>query len=149
MTLDDISTLPVTELARVDCHLFLWATGPCLRHALHVMEAWGFKYSAMGFVWVKLNKRAPVLFWDSPSFFMGMGHTTRQNAEFVLLGRKGSPKRKSKAVRQLLVAPRGEHSQKPEEIQDRIEAYADGPYCELFARRARPGWDCWGDQLNA
>lgn len=141
--------MPVGDLARADCHLFLWATGPCLPHALQVMTAWGFRYSALGFVWVKLNKRAPVLFWDSPSFFMGMGHTTRQNAELVLLGRRGSPKRKSKAVRQLLVAPRGVHSEKPEELQNRIEAYADGPYCELFARRVRPGWDCWGDELES
>jgi N6-adenosine-specific RNA methylase IME4 len=148
MSLEDICALPVAQLAAKDCHLFLWATRACLPHALRVMDAWGFEFSSMAFVWVKLNKRAPTLFMDKRSFFMGMGHTTRANAEYVLLGRKGAPKRLRKDIRELVIAPLREHSRKPDEVYDRIEQYAPGPYCRLFAREERDGWTSWGDQVG-
>jgi N6-adenosine-specific RNA methylase IME4 len=103
------------------------------------MEAWGFTYKTVAFVWVKTTKAG------TPA--TGMGFWTRSNAEIVLLGTRGHPKRLAKNVGQIILAPRGEHSVKPEEVQDRIEALVPGPYLELFARRARPGWACHGDQL--
>jgi N6-adenosine-specific RNA methylase IME4 len=153
MTLDDIKAMPVADVTARDAHLFLWATAPNLPQALEVMAAWGFKYSSVGFVWVKLNKGADVrqlrvIPHAGAEFFVGMGHTTRQNAEFVLLGRKGSPKRNSKAVRQIIVAPRREHSRKPDEAHTRIETYCDGPRLELFARAPRAGWTVWGNQTD-
>jgi len=149
MRLPDVKALPVVELAARDCHLFLWSTTPNLPQALEVIEAWVFRYSSMGFTWAKLNPRAPADGnWSPASFHVGMGHTTRKNVEFCLLGRRGSPKRKSKAVRELIVAPRREHSRKPDETYDRIEAYAGGPYLDLFSRQRRPGWDSWGDEVD-
>lgn len=148
MSLDDIKAMPVADVAAKDAHLFLWATTPNLPQALAVMEAWGFRYSSTAFVWVKLNKGAPRLWWDARSVFVGMGHTTRQNAELVLLGRRGSPKRLSKAVRQIIVAPRREHSRKPDEAHDRIEAFCAGPRLELFARAPRSGWTTWGNETD-
>ena len=59
----------------------------------------------------------------------------------------GKPKRLSAAVRQLIVAPRREHSRKPDEQYERIEALCPGPRLELFARHRRPGWTAWGNQL--
>jgi N6-adenosine-specific RNA methylase IME4 len=38
------------------------------------------------------------------------------------------------------------HSAKPEAFIDMVEQVSPGPYVELFARRARFGWDYWGDQ---
>ena len=38
------------------------------------------------------------------------------------------------------------HSAKPGEFYDLVETVSPGPRLELFARRARPGWDAWGDQ---
>jgi len=46
----------------------------------------------------------------------------------------------------LLIAPRREHSRKPDETYARIERLLPGPYLELFARQSRPGWDGFGDQ---
>lgn len=140
MTLDDICAMPVADFAARDCHLFLWLPGSALPHGLRVMEAWGFKYSATGFVWVKTRADG------QPA--IGMGHTTRKSAEFCLLGRRGSPRRLSKAVREVIMSPRREHSRKPDETYARIEAYAVGPYLELFARTQRPGWTAWGNQVD-
>lgn len=153
MELEAIKAMPIGEVAARDAHLFLWATAPNLPQAFEVMAAWGFRYSAVGFVWVKLNRSVDphqlrlTRFIDAECF-VGMGHTTRQNAEFVLLGRRGSPKRLSRAVRQIIVAPRREHSRKPDELHARIETYCAGPYLELFARAQRPGWVTWGDQVG-
>lgn len=153
MTLDQIKALPVAASCARDAHLFMWATGPMLREAFEVMDAWGFKYSSMAFVWIKLNKLADsrqfrfVRLVDSECFF-GMGHTTRQNAEFVLLGRRGKPTRLVKTVRQVIVSPLREHSRKPDEFFDRVESYCDGPRLEMFSRTDRPGWSAWGDELG-
>ncbi len=142
MGLDDIKALPVADLAARNACLFLWTTGSHLPMALEVMEAWGFTYKSCAFVWVKTTRT------DQQKLATGLGFWTRQNAEHVLLGTRGRPKRKSANVQQTLLAPRLEHSRKPEEIQDRIERLVDGPYLELFARRHRPGWFCWGDELE-
>ncbi len=140
MTLDDICAMAVADLAARDCHLFMWVTGSNLPHGLRVMESWGFRYSGTAFVWVKTRADG------QPA--IGMGHTTRKSAEFCLLGRRGSPRRKSKAVREVIMSPRREHSRKPDETYDRIHAYADGPYLELFARQQWPGWTAWGNQTD-
>src|SRR5262249_18854989 len=120
----EIERLPVGELAARDAHLFLWITGPCLVRGMHIpiMRAWRFSPSAMAFVWLKPKRSA----FDSGNFFLdetlfakGMGHTTRQNAEFVVLGRRGSPRRLHKDVHQLIIEPRREHSRKPSEFYGR------------------------------
>jgi N6-adenosine-specific RNA methylase IME4 len=150
MPLDRICSMPVGDMAARDCHLFLWTTGPNLPQAFQVMDAWSFRYSSVAFTWIKLRRGfTGGLINPATDFHVGMGHTTRKNAEYVLLGRRGSPKRLDKGIRELIIAPVRRHSQKPEEAQNRIERYADGPYLELFARRQRDGWTCWGDELPA
>ena len=44
MSLDDIAALPVADLARETCLLWLWATGPMLPQQIEVMRAWGFAF---------------------------------------------------------------------------------------------------------
>ena len=79
-----------------------------------------------------------------------MGFWTRSNTEICLLGTRGSPKRKETgtSVRQLIVSPRREHSRKPDEQYDRIEALVKGPYIELFSRSNRNKWDSWGLEVG-
>lgn len=153
MSLADICALPVAPLAKRDCHLFMWVTGPCLVKGMHlpVMEAWGFKPSSDVFVWLKAKRvdfENGCFFLDETVFAKGMGHTSRKNAEYVVLGRRGAPRRLSKAIHQIIVAPKREHSRKPDEIYDRIEAYCAGPYLEMFARQSRPGWTSWGNETR-
>jgi N6-adenosine-specific RNA methylase IME4 len=148
MTLDDIKALPVAEWAADDCALLLWTTDPLLEKAFDVIRAWGFTYKTVGFYWAKLNKGNGKLVFDERSFFTGLGFWTRANPEPCLLATRGKPKRRSADVRKLVVSPRREHSRKPEEVYDRIEALCEGPYLEMFARSSRPGWDSWGTEAG-
>ncbi len=141
MKKEDISNLPVGNLADKDCVLFLWVTFPCLREGLEVMKEWGFEYKTCGFVWVKKNKK-------SDSWFWGLGYWTRANAEICLIGTKGKPDRKSRSVHQVVDSRIREHSRKPDEVRDRIvQLCGDVPRIELFARQSVGGWDCWGNEV--
>jgi len=157
LTVDQIKAIPVRQWAADDAVLLLWATDPLLPRALEVIAAWGFTYKTVGFYWVKLNKSvagrlAPDLFGGNGpllterDFFTGLGFWTRANPEPCLLATRGQPKRRAGDVPKLLLAPRREHSRKPEEAYRRIERLLPGPYLELFARQSRPGWDGFGNQ---
>jgi N6-adenosine-specific RNA methylase IME4 len=134
MTDGDIARMPVSSIAKRDALLFLWSSGPVLIRSINLLRAWGFTYSTVVFVWDKETT--------------GLGYWTRSNCEFVLLGKRGAPKRNGKDVLQLVKARRGAHSVKPTEVSRRIERLCDGPYLELFARRERKGWDVWGDEVK-
>ena len=119
----------------------MWVTFPCLKEGIELLEAWGFTYKTVAFTWVKRNKKVN-------SYFFGLGNYTRANAEIVLLGTKGKGlKRISRSVRQICDARIREHSQKPDEISDRIvQLFGDLPRIILFARHPEEGWDVWGDE---
>lgn len=150
MSLTDLAALPVGDLAADDCAMFLWITGPLLAIGAHLplMKAWGFKPSGMGFVWIKLNPRAASLFMLKSDLAMGGGFTTRKNAEFVIIGKRGRSVRKDAGVHEVIIEPRREHSRKPEQFFDRVEKYSAGPYLELFARAPRPNWTAWGNEVD-
>ena len=113
MSIEEICSLPVADLAAKDSVLFLWATFPQLPEALKVIKAWGFSYRSVAFVWIKRNRR-------SYSWFYGLGYWTRGNAEICLLAVKGHPKRKSAGVHQLIVSPIERHSKKPDEAGGKL-----------------------------
>lgn len=149
MTVGDIMSMREPhELAAKDCVLFLWVTQPFLPSGLLVMATWGFTYKTVGFTWVKTTGIRNPISPDAVHFPIGTGFWTRSNPELCLLGTKGSPKRKAKDVRELIVAPRRQHSRKPDEVYDRIERLVDGPYMEMFARQQWPGWDVMGDETD-
>jgi N6-adenosine-specific RNA methylase IME4 len=151
LTIEEIASLPIKDLAHPGgCHLWLWITGPNLHRARELIEAWGFRYSAIGFVWVKLRrglKQTP-LFFSERDLHVGLGLTTRHNVELCLLARRGNARRNAKDVREVILAPVREHSRKPDEFFARVERYSSGPFLELFARERRSGWDAWGDELD-
>jgi N6-adenosine-specific RNA methylase IME4 len=153
MSVDDIKALPIPRLVSKDCVLLLWAVDPMLPQAIAVGEAWGFTYKTTGFVWAKERRTTSargdrIEDPDLKRFPIGTGYWTRANPEICLLFTRGKPKRLSASVRKLLIAPRREHSRKPDEQYDRIEALVAGPYLELFARNQRPGWTAWGNQTD-
>jgi N6-adenosine-specific RNA methylase IME4 len=151
MSPDDIMGLPIAGLTHPEgCHLFLWTTGPFLETSFDVIKAWGFKYSAIAFCWVKMRRGKERLYFplEESDLHLALGHTTRHNVELVLLGRRGNPKRLAKDVREVILSPVREHSRKPQETHKRIERYCDGPYLELFAREQRPGWSTWGNETE-
>ena len=143
MGIDELCTLPVADLAAPDSVLFLWATFPQLPEALRLIEAWGFTYKSVAFVWLKKNRKAD-------SWFYGLGFWTRGNAEVCLLATRGHPKRQAANVHQFIIAPIQEHSRKPDEARDKIVALmGDVPRVELFARQSPPGWDVWGNEVES
>ena len=150
MTLDEISSLPVGNYAADDAALFLWVTGPLLAIGAHlpVMKAWGFKPSGMGFVWIKLNPRAASLFILKTDLSTGGGFTTRKNAEFVVIGKRGRSVRRDAMVHEVIIEARRAHSQKPEMFYERVERYSDGPRLEMFGRQQRRGWTVIGDEKD-
>src|SRR5262249_17668624 len=117
----ELAALPLARYAAPDAFLFLWVPLRSVDCIKPLMTAWGFRFSGSAFVWAKTNG------WGG-WFFMGAGYSTRKNVEVCWLGRRGSPQRKSKAVRELIVAPRREHSRKPDEVYGRIETLCAGPY---------------------
>lgn len=145
---DDLNALPVEALAAENCVLFMWSCWPVLQWSLRTMEAWGFTYKTCGFCWMKAHAGQIELFQDDIEAHMTLGYWTRSNSEFCLLGTRGKPKRLSADVRQGIIAPKREHSRKPDGIHERVERLVAGPYLELFARQKRPGWTVWGNQTD-
>ena len=138
----DIAKLPIPELADKDCVLFMWATSPLLPEAFETIKSWGFKYKTVAFCW---NKQTVNGKWVS-----NMGRWTMGNIEVCLLGVKGSPKRIVKNIKQLVIAERKRHSQKPPDVANRIvELMGDLPRIELFAREKTEGWDVWGNEVES
>jgi len=138
---EHIKALNVSDLAEKNCILFLWVTFPQLAEGLEVIKSWGFKYKTVAFTWVKRNKK-------SNSWFFGLGHYTRANAEVCLLATKGTIERQSASVHQIIDTPIERHSKKPDVARDKIvELMGDLPRIELFARETAKGWDSWGKEL--
>lgn len=148
MTRDEILNLPVSELAAPDCVLFIWVTWPTLLQAIETIKCWQFHYKTCGFAWIKANAQQIEMFRNDSDVDMLGGYWTRSNSEVCLLATRGKPKRLNADVRQGIIAPRREHSRKPDEIHGRIERLVAGPYLELFARSPRQGWDVWGNETQ-
>lgn len=127
--------------------LFLWSTGPRLDLAVRCIESWGLSYRGVAFVWVKTKQDG------TPIKAQGVRPSIiKPLTEFVLMAStvaKGRPLPiNDESVVQTVLAPRGKHSEKPDEVQERIEQLY--PYLtkvELFARKTRPGWDHWGNEV--
>ena len=148
LPLEHIKALPVQALAADNCALLLWAVWPCLPDALDVIRAWGFEFKSCGFIWVKATEKAEIIRLDGNGLHWGKGKSsTRSNTEVCLLAKRGSPRRLTAGVHQVVVAPVAEHSAKPEEVARRIERLYPGPYLELFARRPRERWTTWGNEV--
>jgi N6-adenosine-specific RNA methylase IME4 len=141
MEIEEIKELPISDLAGDNCILFLWATFPYLKEAQEVIESWGFKYSTVGFVWIKSLK-------DGTGFAFGNGSWTRANAELCLIATKGQIERQDASISQIIYLPKEKHSKKPDIVRDKIiQLVGDLPRIELFARQPAKGWKSWGNEI--
>ncbi len=130
-----ICALPVNEMAAPDAHLYLWTTNRYLRQAFDVLDAWGFRYSQ-------------VLVWAKTPMGLGPGATYANTVELILVGKRGhlAPLRRWDTAWFNWRRMGNAHSRKPDAFLDIVEQVSPGPYVELFARRARFGWDYYGDE---
>jgi N6-adenosine-specific RNA methylase IME4 len=143
MSLDDICTLPVGDLCDRPAHLYLWVPNALLPQGLAVLAAWGFEYKS-NLVWHKVRK-------DGGPDGRGVGFYFRNTTELVLFGTRGKNARTLAPGRSqvnIIKTQKREHSRKPDELYDVIEACSPGPYLELFARGSRVGWTTWGNQAD-
>lgn len=143
-----LESLPVSEIAKDDCVLFCWVVWPTLPDALKLINKWGFQYKTCAFSWMKADVSTINMFDDPIDSYMGMGYWTRANSEACLLATRGNPIRLNADVRQGIIAKKREHSRKPDGVHERIERLVAGPYCELFARQEKSGWDVWGNETK-
>jgi len=143
LKLTDIMSLPVSQITNDVAHLYLWVPNALLLEGLRVMEAWGFTYKT-NIVWHKIRK-------DGGPDGRGVGFYFRNTTELVLFGVKGKNARTLAPGRRqvnFIKSMKREHSRKPDELYEIIEACSPGVYLELFARGTRNGWVAWGNQAE-
>lgn len=139
MTLDEIAALPVSDLARENCLLWLWATSPLICEQLEICVRWGFKPKTLG-VWVKTTVGGKIAF--------GTGYILRSAHEPFIIATRGKPKT-TRAERSVVMAQLREHSRKPDEayaMAERLMPHARR--ADLFSRQRRPGWESFGNELD-
>ncbi len=138
---EEIYELPVAQLAAAASHLYLWVPNALLSEGLETMRRWGFTYKT-NIIWYKVRK-------DGGPDGRGVGFYFRNVTELVLFGIRGSMRTLKPGRRQvnILASQKREHSRKPDELYDLIEACSPGPYLELFARCPRQGWTQWGNEV--
>jgi N6-adenosine-specific RNA methylase IME4 len=147
MTIDELCQMDVKSLAADDSVLLLWSTWPQVVGAMRVISAWGFEY-VTGFPWVKLREHPYVdMFGDTvlrPTW--GTGAWVRGCSEPIFICKRGKQSPPD-AHFMGLVSKRMQHSRKPNNLHEYAESFP-GPYLELFARRERPGWDVFGNEVE-
>lgn len=136
MKLKDLKLLDVRAIAKDDCLLFMWTTGPQMANSIVLGESWGFEYKTVAFVWDKQVHNP--------------GRYTLSQTEFVLAFKRGKfpTPRGARNVRQFVSVHRNEHSEKPQIVIEGItKMFPSQDKIELFARKNYEGWDNWGLEI--
>ena len=148
MSDEELLALGVPSLLNKRSVVFMWATAPRLDFAVDLLRAWGLHYRGVAFTWVKTR-----LDGATPIGAQGVRPSVvKPTAEFVLVGStvaKGRPlPLADEGVPHVVLAPKQEHSRKPDEVHRRIERlYPGASKLEMFARRPVEGWDVWGNEV--
>ncbi|HVS46025.1 MAG TPA: MT-A70 family methyltransferase [Verrucomicrobiae bacterium] len=148
MSPEDLAALDVRSILNKRAAVFVWATCPRLNFAIDLIAQWGLHYRGVAYVWVKTNRAGKIIAGQGvpPTF-------TKPTTELMLAAttaRTGRPfPIRDLAQAQVVLHPRGEHSQKPAIFRHCIEALCgDRPRIELFARARASGWDAWGAEVG-
>jgi N6-adenosine-specific RNA methylase IME4 len=143
MSVKDIKALPISNLSYDNSFLFLWMTNAFCSEAHDIAKCWGFEPKTI-ITWGKIQK-------DNPTkVSMKTGYWFRGTTEHLLFCVKGHPKRPKNfdAIPTLFLHQRLPHSVKPDLFYELVEKVSPGPYLELFARRKRDRWHCWGNEIE-
>lgn len=159
LTVKQLCELPVASVAADNAYLFLWADSQHQHVAPEIAAAWGFREYATTLTWLKTS---PV----TGNRVAGIGRYSMIWSETLWLFKRGKPALVETSWQNPFSAPRREHSHKPDEIYDYIEAVhhkkqRDWQYpstrLELFARthvkgeqfwKPRPGWTQVGNEFE-
>jgi N6-adenosine-specific RNA methylase IME4 len=166
MSMQEIAALRVPQLAAKNAAILMWCTFPYLSEQIKLFDHWGFRYRTQFLTWIKLNPKGYDQPKDDPNYapgkqytlytdglfhsvFFGTGYYAKANPEVCLLGMRGQVPTISDAVSSVILAPRREHSRKPDEAYSRIEGvFGDVPRIELFARHRAAGWSVAGNSID-
>jgi N6-adenosine-specific RNA methylase IME4 len=137
MTLEQLAALPIRSLLEKDAHIYLWTINHFVRESYDMAKAWGIR-------------PVQLLTWCKRPMGLGLGGTYVNTNEYILFCKRGH----ARALRRIdtswwIWKRQARHSQKPEDFQTMIESVSPTPYLELFARRVRPGWSVWGNEVNS
>lgn len=133
MTTEAICVLPVEGVAHDDAILWLWTTNAHMRDAYDVIAAWGFEPKTI-LTWVK-NR-------------IGLGDWLRGQTEHCILAVRGKPVVTLTNQTTVIHGPVREHSRKPDEFYEMVEALCPGSKVEMFCRTPRDGWARWGAETE-
>lgn len=140
---NELENLPIKNITNDDAACFMWVTDSHLKEGIKLIEAWGFKYKTIAFIWIKHYK--------SGVRCVNFAPWTLKSAEICILGIKGRMKqcKITNKIYQVVDALRTTHSRKPAEVRKRIdEMFGDLPRIELFAREKTEGWTSIGDGID-
>ena len=143
MSIEEIKALPINTISDKDCACFMWVTDSHLKQGIEVLEAWGFKYKTIAFIWKKITNKGNTC--------ATVGAWTMKNCEICLLGTKGNmlKYKVSNNTFQLIEAERTVNSKKPMETRIKIDSiFPNLPRIELFARQKVEGWDAMGFDVD-
>ena len=139
MSLEEIKSLPVNEIAMKDSHLYLWVTNAFVKEGHDVCRCWGFEPKTL-LTWVKTGKDGQVVF--------GMGYYFRGATEHVIFATRGKLRTLDRSIPTVFFAPRCAHSVKPAKFYRIVEKMSPWQRIELFARKPREGWMTWGEEVD-
>lgn len=136
MTLDEIKQLPVSSIVDDTALCFLWVIDKYLFEAPEILKAWGFKYHL-------------TMAWDKTNGISTYGFNRR--TEFIVVGLRGKheayPSRPT--IKTSFTAKSKRHSEKPDEFYRALEVLPYKSKIDLFARKERPGWHVWGNEVDS
>jgi N6-adenosine-specific RNA methylase IME4 len=137
MTLEEIQSLPIKKMADINCELYIWTTQKYLYDAICIIKNWGFKYCT-------------TITWCKKPMGKGQGGVYCPTTEFIIHGRIGKMPKVERIDSTWFLTKRehNSHSKKPEFFQDLIETVTIPNRIEMFARRSRPGWDVFGNEVD-
>lgn len=133
LKIKELMQIPIQDIAKDDCLLFMWTSNPHLAQSIELGKAWGFEYRTVAFVWDKKVHNP--------------GQYTLSYCELCLVFKRGKIPRPRgvRNIKQLVSVKRGEHSEKPSEVRQGIEdMFPTQKRIELFARHRTPNWSVWG-----
>lgn len=144
MSLEELAAMgpEINRVAAERCHLWMWTTKDFLPDSFDLIKAWGWQFKQV-FTWIKTSQKTGNLTY-------GMGYWCRNATEFLILSvnhTKGNRPLAATTTPNYILAPRANHSAKPEAAYDMIRANSPEPRLSIFQRTPRAGFECWGNEL--
>lgn len=144
---EEVLQFPLESLIKPNGVIFMWATCPRLDIAMQVGLQRNLLYSGMPFVWLKTRQSDGAILGAA-----GMRPRIVKPVAEVVLGwtrQKAIISPSDFTIRQAILAPRREHSRKPDEFYRRVERlYPHASRLDVFSRETRVGWDSWGNEVG-